>query len=67
MSIEEVKQEKSIPEFTEQHGNQESRVVEFKEFPYGEIQALYDTTLSKGLIDTIKMGAEQLLNSPNSV
>lgn len=65
LSVEDVAQGKTFPEIKEQHGDQES--LEFKELPEDDINSLYDTTLSEGLIKTIVKGAEQLLNSPNSV
>lgn len=65
LSIEQVIQGKTIPKITEQHDNQE--ILEFKELPEDDISSLYDTTLSKGLIETIIKGTEQLMNSPNSV
>ena len=46
-------------------GDQES--LEFKEQPEGDINSLYDTILSAGLIKTIVKGVDQLLKSPNSV
>ena len=65
LSVEDVAQGKTIPEIKEQHGDHES--LEFKELPEDDINSLYDTTLSAGLIKTIVKGAEQLLNNPNSV
>ena len=65
MSVEDLTQGKAIPEIKEQHGDHES--LEFKELPEDDINSLYDTALSVGLIKTIVKGAEQLLNNPNSV
>ena len=64
-SVEDHAKGKNIPEIKEQHGDQER--LEFKELPEDDINSLYDTILSAGLIKTIVKGAEQLLNSPNSV
>ena len=58
-------QGKTIPEIKGQHGDHQS--LEFKELLEDDINSLYDTTLSAGLIKTIVKGAEQLLNNPNSV
>ena len=65
LNVEDVAQGKTIPEIKEQHGHQES--LEFKELPEDDISSLFDTTLSKGLVETIVKAAEQLLNNPNSV
>ena len=65
LTVEDLVQGKTIPEIQEQHGDHES--LEFKELPEDDINSLYDTTLSTGLIKTIVKGAEQLLNNPNSV
>ena len=65
LTVEDLAQGKTIPEIQEQHGDHES--LEFKELPEDDINSLYDTTLSMGLIKTIVKGAEQLLNNPNSV
>lgn len=65
LSVEDLAQDKTIPEIKEQHWDHES--LELKELPEDDINSLYDTTLSAGLIKTIVKGAEQLVNNPNSV
>ena len=65
LSVKDLAKGKNIPESKKQHGDQESS--EFQELHKDDITSLYDTSSLAELIKTIVKGAEQLLNSPNSV
>ena len=65
LSVKDLAKGKNIPEGKEQHEDQES--LEYEELPKDDITSLYDTSSLAELIKTIIKGAEQLLNSSNSV
>ena len=65
LSVKDLAKGKNIPEGKEQHEDQES--LEYQELPKDDITSLYDTSSLAELIKTIVKGAEQLLNSSNSV
>lgn len=65
LSVKDLAKGKNIPEGKEQHEDQES--LEYQELPKDDITSLYDTSSLAELIKTIVKGAEQLLNSSNSL